>query len=182
MGIAFDEFWAIYPRKIGKLDAQKSYDKAIRLTTIDKIRTTAQNFAAQCNSSEPQFIPHPATWLNQGRWDDQPVAIVEHKFMPKQFPEEERCEGRPRALNWANVFVRSDRPQYAAMLERAGAFDTDEREYRHVEGGIWVSLNWLQDRPMARRGAPIPRAVRASETLDEIVRAKGWVAQREAAE
>jgi hypothetical protein len=147
MGIAFEEFWAIYPRKVGKIDAQKAYEKAILLTTIDKIRVAAQSLAARSKTMEPQYIPHPATWLNQGRWDDQPVAIASKTFMPKQFPEEVRYTGRPRALNWANVFVSVELPQYSAMLERSNSFDADPREYRRVDNGIWVSLNWLQDRP-----------------------------------
>ena len=24
---------------------------------------------------DPQFIPNPATWLNQGRWDDDPDTL-----------------------------------------------------------------------------------------------------------
>lgn len=182
MGIAFEEFWSIYPRKIGKLDAQKSYDKAIRLTTIDKIRLAAQGFASRCKGTEPQYIPHPATWLNQGRWDDQPAAIADTKFMPKQFPKESRCAERPRALTWANVFISADLPIYAAMLERANSFDTDPREFRHADNGIWVTLAWLNDCPAVwqKRNKLVP--VQTSQTLEHVVRAKGWIEAREAAE
>ena len=27
-----------------------------------------------------RFIPHPATWLNQGRWEDEPLEAVEEEL------------------------------------------------------------------------------------------------------
>ena len=147
MGIAFDEFWEIYPRKIGKLAAEKAYDKAIRNATIDRIREGAKKFAARCKNTEQQYIPHPATWLNAGRWDDQPVAPADRTFGPRQFPPETRSFERPRALTWANVWVPADAPKYQAMIERAGCFDTDPREYLKKPRGIWVSRLWLDDQP-----------------------------------
>ena len=73
MGISFDEFWELYPRKVGKLDAIKAFDKAIKLATIHVIREGARKFRANCAGKDPQYIPHPATWLNAGRWEDKPV-------------------------------------------------------------------------------------------------------------
>jgi len=145
MGISFDEFWDIFPRKVGKLDAARAYDKAIKLATIDRIREGAKKFAARCKNTEPQYIPHPATWLNAGRWDDQPMPAHERTFGPApQFPPERRGPERPRALTWANVWVPADCPQYKAMLARAAAPDTDPREYLKRPGGIRVSRLWLE--------------------------------------
>jgi hypothetical protein len=144
MGIAFDEFWELYPRKVGKIDAEKSYGKAMKLATIDQIREGAKKFAARCQNTEPQYIPHPATWLNAGRWDDQPMAAPDRTFGPRQFPPERRSCERPRALTWANVWVPADSPQYQAMLARAAEVDTDPREYLKKSRGIWVSRLWLE--------------------------------------
>lgn len=70
----FDEFWGAYPRKIGKAAARKVYQRlkptadlhAKILTAID----TAKH-SDQWTKDNGQFIPHPTTWLNQGRWDDE---------------------------------------------------------------------------------------------------------------
>lgn len=69
----FPEFWANYPRRIGKTAAGKAWLKAIKDTDPDAILTGLANATAVWSSSrtEPQFIPHPATWLNHGRWADE---------------------------------------------------------------------------------------------------------------
>lgn len=70
---AFDRFWNVYPRKAGKQAAVKAWAKAIKSTSPDVIVDGASRFAADPNLPEKQFIPHPATWLNAGRWDDEPL-------------------------------------------------------------------------------------------------------------
>jgi len=71
LGKSFDEFWGSYPRKVGKQAARKAF---ARLKPADRAATLAavSEFAASAlvADSDPDLIPHPATWLNQGRWDD----------------------------------------------------------------------------------------------------------------
>lgn len=66
----FADFWAAYPRKVGKDAARKAWAAAVK-------RAPVATIAAGLNSakwpSDRQFIPHPATWLNQGRWQDEPA-------------------------------------------------------------------------------------------------------------
>ncbi len=76
---AFDRFWLAYPRKIGKGAARKSYEKALRRIDepdageqISKALEAAKRAWAKRN--DPEFIPHPATWLNQDRWEDEPES------------------------------------------------------------------------------------------------------------
>lgn len=69
---AFDAFWARYPRKIGKKAARKEWDKAhVTPELFEQIQRTLDWEIAQWD--DPQFIPHPRTWLSQGRWDDEPT-------------------------------------------------------------------------------------------------------------
>lgn len=70
----FEAFWAVYPRRTGKLDASRSFQRARKLVAQDHLMAAAVVFAQACKGKEERFIPHPATWLNQGRWDDQPAA------------------------------------------------------------------------------------------------------------
>ena len=70
----FDLFWAAYPRHTAKETAKKAFDKlnpsAELLTTIlDAI--SRQKTSVQWTKDGGQFIPHPATWLNQHRWEDE---------------------------------------------------------------------------------------------------------------
>ena len=68
----FDEFYKAYPKKVAKPNALKAYEKALKLTTHDKIMEGVEKYKKQIqlNKTEPQFIAMPATWLNGGRWDD----------------------------------------------------------------------------------------------------------------
>jgi len=64
---SFERFWSSYPRKVGKGAAEKSWIKAIQSTEADKI---IASLVAYKFSEDTNFIPHPATWLNQRRWED----------------------------------------------------------------------------------------------------------------
>ena len=63
----FDEFYNIYPRKIAKQNALKSYARALKDTDSITILNALKKYKF---SSDTQYIPHPATWLNQKRWND----------------------------------------------------------------------------------------------------------------
>ena len=65
---SFERFWKAYPRRIGKKVAEKALARALREVSID---TIIDAVARQTSLwTEPKFIPHPATWLNAGRWAD----------------------------------------------------------------------------------------------------------------
>lgn len=65
----FKRFYAAYPRKKAPQRARKAWDKAIKTTDPEIIITAAQRLA----DSKPvlQYTPYPATWLNDGAWEDQ---------------------------------------------------------------------------------------------------------------
>ncbi len=71
----FAEFWRQYPRKIAKPQAEKAYERHVNAPEIAAavlaglIRWRASE---QWTKDGGQFIPHPATFLNQRRWDDSP--------------------------------------------------------------------------------------------------------------
>lgn len=70
----FDNFWLAYPRKSGKGAAKKAFVKAVKLKSPSDLVTCAEEYAAACIDAgiDRQYVPHPATWLNQERWDDDP--------------------------------------------------------------------------------------------------------------
>jgi hypothetical protein len=68
----FEEFWDRYPRRIGKAAARKSYVKAMKAATHDEIMFGLSQQMPSLASREQQYIPHPSTWLNQERWNDEP--------------------------------------------------------------------------------------------------------------
>lgn len=70
-GDAFERFWAVYPRKVGKQSAKRAFEKVkVPLETL-VTAVERQKCSAQWTRDNGQYIPHPTTWLNQGRWDDE---------------------------------------------------------------------------------------------------------------
>jgi hypothetical protein len=69
----FDLFWEAYPRKKGKGATKRALEKATKKAPIEIIMA---GLKATKFSDDPQFIPYPATWLNEERWSDPPEAPV----------------------------------------------------------------------------------------------------------
>ena len=81
----FEKFWSAYPKKIGKGVALAAWGK-LGITDDLKERiilaVEQQAKSQQWKKENGQFIPHPATWLNQSRWEDEvevKVATVQAK-------------------------------------------------------------------------------------------------------
>ena len=123
----FDEFWAIYPRKDGKGKAKTSWEKLCKRKdhpTWKQVRTAIHAQKKSERWQDPQYIPLPATWLNQSRWLDDPAQMKnfrspepeaidpndlirkhlgslssifeKHCFLPAReiFPDEEKVKGK----------------------------------------------------------------------------------------
>lgn len=69
---SFEHFWRAYPRRAGKKAALSAWLVAIQEADPDAIVAAALRYANDPNR-EQRFTPHPATWLRQGRWDDEPL-------------------------------------------------------------------------------------------------------------
>ena len=70
----FESFWQEYPKKIGKGAAYKSWKKVdISNGMVKKILSAVslQKKTEDWVKDNGRFIPHPSTWLNQARWDDE---------------------------------------------------------------------------------------------------------------
>ncbi len=71
---AFEEFWKAYPRPVGKGAAFKAWTRAkLNPDLAQQLHAslTIQRKSEQWTRNNGQFIPHPATWLNQRRWEDE---------------------------------------------------------------------------------------------------------------
>lgn len=75
----FEVFYNAYPRKMAKGDARRAWVQTTNLRP--SIETLLSAIKAQCATEQwmqggGKFIPYPATWLRQERWDDiQEVSL-----------------------------------------------------------------------------------------------------------
>lgn len=79
--IYFDRFWESYPRKEAKQTAKKAFEKlnpdeALLMTMMEAIQRFKET--SQWKEENGRFIPHPATWLNQRRWEDDIPKAKSH--------------------------------------------------------------------------------------------------------
>lgn len=65
---SFETFWSAYPRKVAKPVARRAWAKAIKDTPAETIMACLKRFPF---SDVESYIPHPSTWLNQRRWEDE---------------------------------------------------------------------------------------------------------------
>ena len=74
----FARFWSSYPRKAGKKAAEKAFSRAMKQTDLATLLGALEKHkqTQQWTKDGGQFIPHPATWLNQERWNDE-LAVTE---------------------------------------------------------------------------------------------------------
>jgi hypothetical protein len=79
----FGRFWSAYPRKTGRGAAERWWDRhkpddallALILQAVEAHRT--------CETWQRGFVPHPTTWLNQRRWQDEPASAQPAPSQPR---------------------------------------------------------------------------------------------------
>lgn len=76
----FAKFWAAYPKKSAKARAEEAFYKIApeeRLVERMLGAIAAQKGSREWKKERGQFIPYPATWLSQRRWEDEPCVPEE---------------------------------------------------------------------------------------------------------
>jgi len=71
---SFEQWWRTYPRRVGKKAARISYDRIVRnqIATAEELLTGALRYAAERSNENPRYTKHPAAWLDDERWTDEP--------------------------------------------------------------------------------------------------------------
>ena len=67
----FDVFWSEYPKKVGKEAARKAWLKSNPNINIVLNTLSWQKESNQWFVNNGKFVPNPATWINQHRWEDE---------------------------------------------------------------------------------------------------------------
>ena len=83
----FEMFWKKYPRHIARKNALKAWTKLkVDDVLFEKIMHALEKALVQIQWREKQYIPHPATWLNGERWEDEVES-------PKSVPTDSKYAG-----------------------------------------------------------------------------------------
>lgn len=124
---SFDEFWGAAPRKVGKQHALRAFKKAVKDISPDLLVAGMQSYAEQVKRKgiEPQFIKHPATWLNGGCWDDEadPEQTTPENFGVAQRWMPKTEEDFHAKFDKMPDFYRKNRPDVISVAREAGWLD-----------------------------------------------------------
>lgn len=71
--LEFEAFMRAYPKRVGKGAAYRAWRKlkpsqALQRRMVDAVRS--QSTSSQWQRDNGKYIPNPATWINEARWDD----------------------------------------------------------------------------------------------------------------
>ena len=81
----FNQFWTAYPKHIAKQSAVKAFEKLKPDEKLLEAMLKAielQKESKQWEKDGGAFIPYPATWLNQRRWEDElPQVETDNVFL-----------------------------------------------------------------------------------------------------
>jgi len=106
--VSFDEFWKAYPKRVGKDAAWKAWQSRTRAGTLPTIEALTAAIDTQKRSpawvkDSGQYIPNPATWLNQGRWQDEQASAPQSsgiKYWNETPTERGTREQKERLTKW----------------------------------------------------------------------------------
>jgi hypothetical protein len=113
----FAKFWQAYPHKVGKRDAANCFQRVLKsgIVGIDDLMAGLARYAAK---TDDRPWCNPATWLNGGRWDDQPAAVNGNH----------QTNGGGSGFQTNRGAGGAVRMRIALARQRAAASDTDQEE------------------------------------------------------
>lgn len=122
----FEEFWAAWPKREAKKDALKAWGKmkpAQRIVALAALPAHVERWRSEGRARS--HIPHPATWLNGERWDDELGEV----FAPQQ----QKVQSGPAWWSSHGLMERKGR-EVGVGLARAG--ETTDQYRARIQAAI----------------------------------------------
>ena len=64
----FEVWYKAYPKHINRGNAERAWKKATKEVTVEELMKGLERYKRSIFGKDPEFIPHPASWLNGKRW------------------------------------------------------------------------------------------------------------------
>jgi hypothetical protein len=123
----FNLFWAQYPRKVGKLTAQRSWEKLSQENQQKALEAIVEHRKYwTAKGTDWDYIAHASTWLNNHRFEDELVIEQkENKRPPLPWYASDEltlAKGRELGLNpYAGETFAQFRARLSAKIGSVGA-------------------------------------------------------------
>jgi hypothetical protein len=81
----FEQFWDVYPKKVDKGLARRSYEKALKRATAERILEGARQYRDDPRRDDA-YTKNPSTWLNADAWENPSIAApkTKHELIEEQ--------------------------------------------------------------------------------------------------
>lgn len=113
----FEKFWEIYPKRVEKLAAKKALSAALKRASAREILAGVARYATDPNlPTAKQYIPHPSTWLNGGRWEDEPLP---ERVLTKEEQDARELQERQKREAIRREAEKRQRDEMRAAEEKA---------------------------------------------------------------
>jgi len=119
----------LYPRKVARPVALRAIMKAMVKHGPTKLLERTKAYAASRIGQDPQFTPHPATWFNQERFNDDPSTWA-RGAAPVAKPEQARSLSDLRLILRAKEALAKDLKDHYSREYPLGVKWSDEAK-RH---------------------------------------------------
>lgn len=142
----FEKFWAAYPKKVGKGAAERAWAKLGRNAELaEKILQAVKQarLSVEWQREGGRFIPNPATWLNEKRWEDalQVAAYAEREQLVFAAYGEILSEGK----GWPEAVMDPFSPERSVAIREFLTFSPKENWVREY-------MRWLAEALDAKAG------------------------------
>jgi hypothetical protein len=114
---SFAEFWSLYPRRVAKLAAQRAFAAALkRGASAAALIAGAQRYASERAGQDSKFTAHPSSWLNAGRYDDEPGGppTIDQAGYPVATPQHQQQREPPGLVTTAEMLAAEYEAEDAA--------------------------------------------------------------------
>ncbi|MCR8492778.1 YdaU family protein [Ochrobactrum sp. WV_118_8] len=124
------QFWPIYPRRVGKGQALKAFRSARKQAELETILAGVRRYADDRQGESPEFTKHASTWLNGQCWLDETV--------PKRAapPPKQSSRANPRQQMWIDEFNKHSGQSHEPVSEEGSVLDLSHGDgYSRSDGG-----------------------------------------------
>ena len=134
----FESFWKAYPRKIGK-EKCRNWFKSHK-PKEDLVQQMIEAVEQQKKSkqwSDPQYIPHPYTWLNQGRWEDELTPTKDSTFQSAPKNPIQWEEAKANTIDDDINLIRNNPDKAHQLLEAMDKINPERATQIRLMLGYW---------------------------------------------
>jgi hypothetical protein len=138
---AGERFWETYPRRIAKKAALFALQRVQRSGEVpfEVLISAVAVYARSVVGKDMKYVAHPATWINAGRWDDDPDALLNGRVQASAMT----AAGRPEVF----IEVGTDSYRAWAAVKSIGTgrrwnLQTDTMVEGRLRRGWWFVSEW----------------------------------------